>query len=326
MDILPCKSSPGLTPKASYAHCLILVDAFSRFSVIYGLRYKTTQGVVETILQYGADYKMADEFGYLDIDRIRADAGSEFTSGPFKQFCATHKIKLSLAAPKRQDNNHLAERSWQTIHKMARSMLVHARLPDQYHYHAIRYAASVFNILPVKNLYNAEGEIASPHELFCGSKPTISQYRVFGCPEVAKRSVVLNDGRETIHCTENGIRRIFIGFPPNQKGYLLFLPGSRTIAVSGGVMFDETFYSAIATTWKRFEDRISLQPERSTIPGPNTTVEMTGDISDQVQAQGDEFFDAVLHHDDTSGEIGEQEAQGVPFVVDDGQPVHPRLQ
>jgi hypothetical protein len=106
----------------------------------------------------------------------------------------------------------------------------------------------------------------------------------------------------------------------------LFLPGSRTIAVSGDVMLDETFYSAIATTWKRFEDGISLQPERSTIPGPNTTVEMTGDISDQVQAQGDEFFDAVLHHDDTSGEIGEQEAQGVPFVVDDGQPVHPRLQ
>ena len=157
MDILPCKSSPGLTPKASYAHCLILVDAFSRFSVIYGLRHKNTQGVVNTILQYGADYRMADEYGFLDIDRVRADAGSEFTSGPFKQFCATHKINLSLAAPKRQDNNHLAERSWQTIHRMARSMLVHARLPDQYHYHAIRYAASAFNILPVKNLYNAEG-------------------------------------------------------------------------------------------------------------------------------------------------------------------------
>jgi len=324
MDILPCKSSLGLTPKASYAHCLILVDAFSRFSVIYGLRHKTTQGVVDTILQYGADHRMADEYGFLDIDRVRADAGSEFTSGPFKQFCATHKINLSLAAPKRQDNNHLAERSWQTIHRMARSMLVHARLPDQYHYHAIRYAASVFNILPVKNLYNAEGEIASPHELFCGAKPTISQYRVFGCPVVAKRWVVSIDGRETIHCTEKGIRGIFIGFPPNQKGYLIFLPGSRTIAVSGDVMFDETFYSAIATTWRRFEDGIALQPERSAIPGPDTTVEMTGDISDQVHAQGDEFFDAVPHQDDVSSTPNEHEAQVVPVVVDDGQPLRPQ--
>ena len=77
---------------------------------------------------------MADEYGYLDIDRIRADAGSEFTSGSFKDFCMEHNINLSLVAPKRLDNNHLAERSWQTIHKIAHSMLVHARLPDKYHY------------------------------------------------------------------------------------------------------------------------------------------------------------------------------------------------
>jgi hypothetical protein len=262
------------------------VDSFSRFSVIYGLSNKTTETVVETLLKYAADYHVADEYGYLDIDRLKADAGSEFTSGAFKQFCAAHRINLSLAAPKRQENNHLAERSWQTIHRMARSMLVHARLPDQFHFHAIRYAASVFNILPVKNLYNTEGDIASPHELFTGSKPLISNYRVFGCPVVAKRWVVSIDGRETVHCTEKGIRGIFIGFPPNQKGHLIFLPGSRTIAVWGDVMFDETFYSAIATTWRRFADGIALQPERSALPRPNTTLENTGDLSDHIQAQG----------------------------------------
>jgi len=295
LDILPCKSSPGITPRTTHSHCLILVDSFSRFSVIYGLSNKTTETVVETLLKYAADYHVADEYGYLDIDRLKADAGSEFTSGAFKQFCAAHRINLSLAAPKRQENNHLAERSWQTIHRMARSMLVHARLPDQYHFHAIRYAASVFNILPVKNLYNTEGDIASPHELFTGLKPLISNYRVFGCPVVAKRWVVSIDGRETVHCTEKGIRGILIGFPPNQKGHLIFLPGSRTIAVSGDVMFDETFYSAIATTWRRFEDGIALQPERSALPGPNTTLENTGDLSDHIQAQGDDFFAA--HHD-----------------------------
>jgi hypothetical protein len=45
---------------------------------------------------------------------------------------------------------------------MVRSMLVHARLPDKYHFHAIRYAAKIFHILPVNNLYNSEGEISSP--------------------------------------------------------------------------------------------------------------------------------------------------------------------
>jgi hypothetical protein len=323
MDILPCKSSPGLTPRTSHAYCLLLVDSFSRFSVVYGLRNKSTANVVETILQYGADHRMADKYGYLDIDRIKVDAGSEFTSGPLKQFCTENQINPSLATPKRQDNNHIAERAWQTIHRMARSMLVHARLPDQYHFHVIRYAASVFNILPVKNLDNANGDIASPHELFCGNKPLISQYRVFGCPVVARRWVVTVDGRETIHCTEKGIRGIFVGFPPNQKGYLIYLPGSRTIAVSGDVMFDETFYSAIATTWHRFEDGIPLQPQRSAIPGPNTTLEVTGDILDQVQAQGEELFDDLMPH---AGLPDHPHQEIAPIIVDDGQPETQRPQ
>jgi hypothetical protein len=196
-------------------------------------------------------------------------------------------------------------------------------LPDQYHYHAIHYAASVFNILPVKNLYNIEGEIASPHELFTGSKPLIAQYRVFGCPVVAKRWVVSIDGRETVHCTEKGILGTFIGLPPNQKGHLIFFPGSHTIAVSGDVMFDETFYSAIATTWHRFEDGIALKPQRSAMPGPNTTMESTGDLVDQIQSQGDEIFDALPVPDDAQDNAHEEV---IPMVIDDGHPVNVRPQ
>ena len=47
MDILPCKSNPGLTPKTSHAYCLILVDTFSRFSVIYGLLNKSRASMVQ---------------------------------------------------------------------------------------------------------------------------------------------------------------------------------------------------------------------------------------------------------------------------------------
>jgi hypothetical protein len=215
-----------------------------------------------------------------------------------------------LAAPKRQDNNHLAERSWQTIHRMARSMLVHARLPDKYHFHAIRYATSVFNVLPVKNLYNKEGEICSPFELFTGNKPTIAHLRVFGCPVVAKRSVISIDGLATKHCTEKGIRGIFIGLPANQKGYLIFLPGSRTIACSGDVHFDETFYSAIATTWRRFEEGIALKPQANVIPGPNMELEETGDITNI--------------HDDTEEHVEvDEEINAAPSIIDDGQPAQP---
>jgi hypothetical protein len=40
--------------------------------------------VVATILEYGASYRIADEYGFLDIERIHADAGLEFISALFK--------------------------------------------------------------------------------------------------------------------------------------------------------------------------------------------------------------------------------------------------
>jgi hypothetical protein len=106
----------------------------------------------------------------------------------------------------------------------------------------------VFNVLLVQHLINSDGEISTPFKLFCGQKLTITHYKVFGCLVVAKRWVISVDGNTTQHCTKRGIRGIFIGFPSDQKGYLVYLPGSRSLAVSGGVIFDETFYSTIATT------------------------------------------------------------------------------
>jgi hypothetical protein len=62
---------------------------------------------------------------------------------------------------------------------MARSLLVHARLPDQYHYHAILYATSIFNILPIRDLYTHDGAATTPFYLFTGNKPLLAHYRVF---------------------------------------------------------------------------------------------------------------------------------------------------
>jgi len=54
LDILPCKSRPGLTTQSSHAYCLILVDAFFCFSVLYGLPNKSTDSVVAAILDHGS--------------------------------------------------------------------------------------------------------------------------------------------------------------------------------------------------------------------------------------------------------------------------------
>jgi hypothetical protein len=96
---------------------------------------------------------------------------------------------------------------------------------------------------------------------------------------VAKRVVISIDGLTTKHFTEKGIQGIFIGLPSDQKGYLIYFPGSRTIACSGDVAFDETFYTIITTTWRRFEEGIALQPQSRVIPDPNMELEETGGVS-----------------------------------------------
>ena len=86
----------------------------------------------------------------------------------------------------------------------------------------------------------------------------ISHFRVFGCQAVAKKWVARINNKSLNKKTERGMRGIFIGFPYQQKGYLLYVPASRQIVSSGDVMFDETFFSTIVTNWRQFHDSLAL--------------------------------------------------------------------
>jgi hypothetical protein len=64
--------------------------------------------VITALKQYQADNKPAETFGYINLEKIRADAGSQFTSRAFADYCRERNVHLSLAAPKKQYQNHLA--------------------------------------------------------------------------------------------------------------------------------------------------------------------------------------------------------------------------
>jgi len=81
LDIQHPITSAGLTPKSTYKFYLIVVDAYSRYVRFYGLRDKSTKAVAEALQQYQADNKPVSSFGYLDLEGIRTDAGTQFTSG-----------------------------------------------------------------------------------------------------------------------------------------------------------------------------------------------------------------------------------------------------
>ena len=293
LDILPATKSGGLTPASTYSAYIIFVDAYSTRPTIEGLPGSTSADVIDVLKQYVADHTPVNQLEINSVEKFKADAGKQFTSKEFHTYCRENKINLALAAPKKQYQNHFAEKTWSPVHDMARSMLVHARLPDTYLFHAIRYACEIFSVLPIAGLFNAEGNPTTPAELFTGHNPMVLHFRVFGCPVVIKKHMALIDGKPLQKQTQRGVRGIFIGLPANQKGYLIFIPQTRQIVVSGDVAFDESFYSAIATTWRPFHDALALHPLASHIPAVDEQLESTG-ISQRILSQLAGLF--ALYH------------------------------
>ncbi len=70
--------------------------------------------------------------------------------------------------------NHLAERTWQTTSTIARSLLIHAHLPDTFWYHTLLYTTYIFNVLPVRGVKDEQDYPATPYELFFQGKPTVA--------------------------------------------------------------------------------------------------------------------------------------------------------
>ena len=66
------------------------------------------------------------------MERISADACTQFTSTDFKEECQTRRIRLTLAAPEHQEMNRQVEVTWRTLRTIAHALMVHARVPEVY--------------------------------------------------------------------------------------------------------------------------------------------------------------------------------------------------
>lgn len=163
-------------------------------------------------------------------------------SEELRTWCNKNNIKIDNSPPEGQHTNGYNERHWGTVQKMARKMLVHSRLSIRFFMVAAKYACHIHNVLPVKNLTKKDGTPTTPYELFHGKTPKISHYRVFGCPMIYKKN------QKDKWDLQEGKRGIFIGFPDQQSGWLVYSPhdGGKDVAVTKDAVFDESFITTIA--------------------------------------------------------------------------------
>ncbi len=99
---------------------------------------------------------------------------------------------------------------------------------------------------------------------------------MFGCPVVCKKWT--SEGGKDNEQTERGMRGIFIGFTSHQKGFLVYTPGSYQIMISGYLIFDESFSTAIVATWQQRHDSLALWPLHGMVSDPDTVLELTGTL------------------------------------------------
>ena len=149
----------------------------------------TTAEVMEKLDMFQSRFGEIDQFGWWDLERISADAGTLFTLTEFKEECQTRGVCLALAATEDQEMNGQVEVTWRTLRTVAHALMVHARVPEVYVHFSLMYTTyHIFLVLPIKDLINEDVDPTIPHKLATDTKPSVSHLCVLFGPCVVRKA------------------------------------------------------------------------------------------------------------------------------------------
>ena len=121
---------------------------------------------------------------------------------------------MKLAEPKHQEMKGKFKVTRKTLHKIAHSLMVHARVLEVYIHFSLMYTLDqIFLVPPIKDLINEDGDPTTPFKLEIGTKTSVSHLRVLFCPCVVQKATS-HVGTKVVnmrHQAQKGFRSIFIG-------------------------------------------------------------------------------------------------------------------
>lgn len=232
-DIIHCDlwTSP-IASKTGYKYYMVLIDNFSHFIWIYPLKYKS-----ETFPTFTKFHRMILTQFNRHIKTFQCDLGGEFDNHAFKDFAKQHGLLFRFSCPQTSSQNGRAERMIRRLNDIIRALLIHAHLPPTFWVEALHTAAYLHNILPTKRL-----NFFTPTFALYLRHPTYDHLRVFGC------ACYPNSSPQPHKLHTRSVRCIFLGYPPDFRGYRCFDPTTGKVTISRHVSFDEnTFPYTIPT-------------------------------------------------------------------------------
>ncbi|KAJ9545538.1 hypothetical protein OSB04_025245 [Centaurea solstitialis] len=227
-DIIHCDlwTSPILS-KTGFKYYMVLIDNFSNFVWVYPLKYKS-----ETFPTFTKFHRMIATQFHRNIKTFQCDIGGEFDNHAFKSFAQQHGLLFRFSCPQTSSQNGRSERMIRRLNDILRSLLIHAHLPPSFWVEAPHTATYLHNILPSKRL-----NYFTPTFALYLRHPTYDHLRVFGCACYPNTSATQP---HKLH--PRAIRCIFLGYPPDFRGYRCFDPTTGKVSISRHVTFDETVF------------------------------------------------------------------------------------
>ena len=205
-------------------YMVTFVDDFTCSCVVYFMAHKSD--TLEKFKEFHAN--VTGESGER-IGILKTDGGGEYKSREFEQYLIRHQIEHEVTVPDSPEMNGLTERMNRTILEKAKCMCVHAGLPYSLRAEAANTATYIYNHFP-----NAPLKGKSPHELWYGRKPDLSNLKVFGC--LAYPLVPAAKRRKFGDRTE---KMRFLVYHKGHRGYKLMERGGNRVFYRTEVTFDE---------------------------------------------------------------------------------------
>ena len=92
-------STKNLTSNTTCSNCFLIFGAYSKIPKLYGTDKISTDKVMDKLDVSQSRFGKIDKFGWWDLERISADAETQFISIELKEECQTRGFHLKLAAP-----------------------------------------------------------------------------------------------------------------------------------------------------------------------------------------------------------------------------------
>ena len=80
MGIVPLTAPKILTSDTTFSNYIFIVDAYSKIPKLYGMEKITTEEVMDKMDIFQSRFGKIDQYGWWYLERISADAGTQFTS------------------------------------------------------------------------------------------------------------------------------------------------------------------------------------------------------------------------------------------------------